>query len=177
MTQELEDAIIEMRKRLRDETMAEGIHAGWILLQDAQGIMEEMLRSSPATSANTTMTNRSSVVAGQNCDGCDEWDAAADEMLRLLKYYFEDTKKGRADIQTFEKIAKSVKQNQNWLKQHDATIRNQTLDAIVEFTKGNSETIEAEDGTLEDAVFLGELLAKLESLRSTEVQPHRSERR
>jgi hypothetical protein len=50
-------------------------------------------------------------------------------------------------------------------------IRNATLDAIIEFTKGNSETIEADDGTLEDAVFLGELLAKIESLR-TKQEPH-----
>jgi hypothetical protein len=43
--------------------------------------------------------------------------------------------------------------------------REKALDAIQEWVRGNSETIEADDGTLEDAVFLGELLAKLESLR------------
>jgi hypothetical protein len=51
------------------------------------------------------------------------------------------------------------------LSEHDTAIRTATLDVIIEFTKGNSETIEADDGTLEDAVFLGELLAKIESLR------------
>jgi hypothetical protein len=51
------------------------------------------------------------------------------------------------------------------MQKHDTAIRNATLDAIIEFIKGNSETIEADDGTLEDAVFLGELLAKIESLR------------
>jgi hypothetical protein len=47
-----------------------------------------------------------------------------------------------------------------------ASERERVLDAIIEFTKGNSETIEADDGTLEDAVFLGGLLAKIESHRS-----------
>jgi hypothetical protein len=46
--------------------------------------------------------------------------------------------------------------------------REKALDAIQEWIRGNSETIEADDGTLEDAVFLGELLAKLESLRGGE---------
>jgi hypothetical protein len=54
------------------------------------------------------------------------------------------------------------------MQKHDTAIRNATLDAIIEFTKGNSETIEADDGSLEDAVFLGELLAKIESLRIKE---------
>jgi hypothetical protein len=44
-------------------------------------------------------------------------------------------------------------------------VREKVLDAIQEWVRGNSETIEADDGTLEDAVFLGDLLAKLESLR------------
>jgi hypothetical protein len=54
------------------------------------------------------------------------------------------------------------------LQPHDTAIRNAVLDVIIEFTKGNSETIEADDGTLEDAVFLGDLLAKLDSLRTQE---------
>lgn len=56
---------------------------------------------------------------------------------------------------------------QNPQQEHDAAIRNEVLDEIVEFTRGNSETIEAYDSTLEDAVFLGDLLAKIESLRGT----------
>jgi histidinol-phosphate/aromatic aminotransferase/cobyric acid decarboxylase-like protein len=53
----------------------------------------------------------------------------------------------------------------NRYQEQEAQARNATLDAIIEFTKGNSETIEADDGSLEDAVFLGELLDKINSLR------------
>ncbi len=57
---------------------------------------------------------------------------------------------------------------QEILEQTRKKAREKALDAIQEWVRGNSETIEADDGTLEDAVFLGELLAKLESLRGGE---------
>ena len=57
--------------------------------------------------------------AGTNCGECDEWDASAEEFLRLLKFTFDD----KPELFTkFEKVAHAVIQNEDWLNQHDAAI-------------------------------------------------------
>lgn len=83
-------------------------------------------RSRPHTPAPGTMTNPEGIHGGQNCDQCDEWDAAVDELTRLV--YF---KTKRMDVRSLvAEAAFSVRQDHNWMQRHDAeTARAATLKA------------------------------------------------
>lgn len=49
--------------------------------------------------------------------------------------------------------------------------RDDALEAIETWIPGNSETIEADDGSLADAVFVGDLLEKIAELREQRKKP------
>ena len=84
-----------------------------------------------------------------------EYIITEEQLLELLRWYPVDTwgfEKGKYFRSRLYDPAAIPKE------------RERVLGELKIWTRGNSETIEADDGTLEDAVFLGELLAKIEQL-------------
>lgn len=86
-----------------------------------------LIRSRPSPAPTTTKGGNIILPAGErstscrNCGCCDEWDAAVDEITRLV--YF---KTKRMDIRSLvAEAAFSVRQDQNWMQRHDAAIARQ----------------------------------------------------
>ena len=76
-------------------------------------------RTRPHTPAPATTNGvLSGFIPSTNCGSCDEWDAAVDELTRVV--YF---KTKRMDIRSLvAEAAFSVRQDQNWMQRHDTAI-------------------------------------------------------
>jgi len=71
----------------------------------------------------------------------------------------------QGNLKRFEANVREIKRHQVTSARSEQEIRETMLEDLTKFIRGNSETIEADDGTLEDAVFCGDLFAWIDRQR------------